>query len=552
MKILKPEEAIREALQQALKKSFSMAEPPEILIEKPRQAAFGDFATTLALGLAKTLKAAPRTIAEKIVENLQDDRHLFENVSVAGPGFINFTLSPSFWQQQLQAIRAMGDRFGEADWGAGEKVQVEFVSANPTGPLNVVSARAAAVGDVMVSLMKKVGFAAQREYYVNDAGRQIRLLGASVSARYMALCGQQEPMPEEGYHGDYIVDLAREIKDEYGEKFVSISREERANEFAKLALERMIALHQKTMAQYRVNFDCWYRESELRQAGKHLQILQQLETKGYTYKKDGAVWFTSTQFGDEKDRVLVTREGEPTYFLVDIAYHEDKYARGFSKLYDLWGPDHHGYIPRMSAAMQALGHPKESFQVRIIQQVNMLRGGQVVKMSKRKGNIIEMQEVVDEVGVDAARFFFIMRKLDSPLDFDIDLAKKQTEENPVYYVQYAHARVVNILQFAREKGLDVQPEADLSLLVEKEELAVIKRLAEYPEMISKAAKFLEPHRVTTYLMDLASTFHSFYQKHRVVTEDRPLSLARLQLVDATRQVLKNALDLLKITAPQRM
>lgn len=550
--MLQAETYLKQEIENALAKAYSLEQPAQVVIEKPRQEGFGDFASTVALGLAKVLKTAPRAIAETVVAHLEDPEGIFEQISVDGPGFINVSLSAKYWHQVAEEILTAGNRYGQSDWGRGEKVQVEFVSANPTGPLNVVSARAAAVGDVLVSLFRHVGFDAAREYYVNDAGRQIRLLGRSVSARYMALFGKKEPLPEDGYQGEYIRELAEAIKSEIGDRLVTADAEHRAAELAELALEKMLASQKAALENYRVKYDLWFRESTLRNSNAHVNVLARLRENGYVYERDGAQWFRSMQFGDEKDRVLVTREGEPTYFLVDIAYHENKYLRGFKRLYDLWGPDHHGYIPRMSAALQALGHPKDSFMVRIIQQVNMLRGGQLVKMSKRAGNIIMMDEVVNEVGVDAARFFFLMRKLDSPLDFDIDLAKKQSDENPVYYVQYAHARLSNILAFAREKGIMYDPAADFSPLQEEAELAVIKKLAEYPGVISKAAQFLEPHRVTTYLMELAATFHSFYQKHRVVSEDRAISLARLKLVQATRLVLRNALELLKIAAPEKM
>jgi arginyl-tRNA synthetase len=550
MNILKPEIYIRDEVAKALKTAFDV--DTDIVVERPRQEAFGDFATTVALGLAKILKSPPRKIAEDLVQNIADKNKLLENITVDGPGYINFTLSDAYWRKVLLEIIAAGKTFGNDTWGNGEKRQIEFVSANPTGPLNVVSARAAAVGDVLVSLQEKAGFDAEREYLINDAGRQVRLLGASVSARYMALFDQPEKMPEDGYQGKYIIDLANEIKQEFGDKFVHLEKEARLEQLTKMALARMIAKQKKTMQNYRVNYQTWFHESDLRKKNMHLKVLDELRTKGLVYEKDGATWFKSSDFGDEKDRVLITGDGEPTYFLVDIAYHEDKFERGFTWLLDLWGPDHHGYIPRMTAAMAALGHPKGSFQVRIIQQVNMLRAGEVIKMSKRAGNIIEMAEVVNEVGVDAARYFFIMRRLDQHLDFDIELAKKQTDENPVYYVQYAHARLFNILEFAKKEGLELDHEADLAILTEKEEIVLIKKLAEYPVVIRKAAEFLEPHRVTTYLMELASTFHSFYQKHRVVSENKALSRARLVLVDGTRVVLKNALDLLKITAPERM
>lgn len=550
MKALKPEAYLQQIIAGALQTAFDLK--TEVTIEKPRQESFGDFATTVALGLARELRKPPRSIAEAIVANLDDREAVLEHVSIDGPGFINFTLQKRHWQQVLRQVFALDSAYGNETWGGGERRLVEFVSANPTGPLNVVSARAAAVGDVLVTLFEKVGFEAEREYYINDAGRQIRLLGASVSARYMRLLGSDESMPEEGYQGDYIVDLAREIRDEHGDQFAALAAPKRAETLAQLALAKMVNLHKNAMRQYRVDFQCWYHESDLREQGRHLTVLQKLQARGHTYEKDGATWFKSSSFGDEKDRVLITSEGEPTYFLVDIAYHEDKYERGYKRLFDLWGPDHHGYIPRMTAALEALGHSRDHFQVRIIQQVNMLRGGEVVKMSKRAGNIVEMLEVLDEVGVDAARFFFIMRRLDSPLDFDIELAQKQTDENPVYYVQYAHARLVNIMEYARSQKLEFDPSVDLSTLQASEEITVLKKLAEYPEVISKAAELLEPHRLTTYLLELAGAFHSFYQQHRVIGDDPTTSQARLALVNGTRLVIRNALAILKITAPERM
>ena len=527
----------------------------DIAIERPRQESFGDFATPTAMTLARDLRKAPRLIAQELVAALQYDPTMISEISIDGPGFINFRLGPGYWQSQLANILQQKENFGKSTSGEGRKLQIEFVSANPTGPLNVVSARAASVGDVLVSLFQVVGFDAAREYYVNDAGRQIQLLGESVSARYMELCGKEEKFPEEGYHGEYIVDLAKDIHEQHNDRFASLLKGERANQLGDLALERMVKLHQETLSRFRVNYDLWFRERSLRKSNRQQEVLDILAQKDLSYKQEGALWFRSSQFGDEKDRVLMTSAGEPTYFLVDIAYHLDKYRRGFEMLYDLWGPDHHGYIPRMKAALVALGFPAESFEVRIIQQVNLLRNGELVKMSKRAGNIIEMAEVLDEVGVDAARFFFLMRKLDSPLDFDLDLAKKQTDENPVYYVQYAHARICSILSYAQTQAGSLSPgadEYDLSKLAAAEEISLIKKLAELPEVISKAAHFLEPNRMTGYLMELAATFHKFYHEHRVVSEDKALTSSRLRLVEATKIVLANALRLLNITAPEKM
>ncbi|MGH7595249.1 MAG: arginine--tRNA ligase [bacterium] len=523
-----------------------------VSVGRPRQEGFGDYATPVAMGLAKTLKKAPRLIAEEIVNALEYDRDVIEEIRIDGPGFINFRFSAGYWQNVLAEVLQTRERYGRSTWGAGKNINMEFVSANPTGPLNVVSARAASIGDVLVNLFHAVGAEAKREFYINDAGQRVRMLGYSVSSRYMALFGIGEPFPEDGYHGEYIKDLAASIRDEFGDRFASLALEARCDQLTQIALERMIRAQRETLEKFRVKFDLWFSEESLLAGNRQQEVLGRLAEKGLSYEKEGALWFRSSQFGDEQDRVLLKSDGEPTYFLGDIAYHMDKYRRGFDQLYDLWGPDHHSHVARMKAAMEALGYEKDSFQVRIIQQVNLLRGGEVVKMSKRAGNIVEMAELIDEVGVDAARYFFLMRKLDTPMDFDIDLAKKQTDENPVYYVQYAHARVCNILAHAAEKGIAVAEHYDLGLLKTPEELAVIKKLAEFPEAVSKAAQFLEPNRITLFLQELAATFHHFYHDHRVVSEDAALTQARLRLVEGVRIVLANALRLLNITAPEKM
>lgn len=546
------EKTIQHNVADALTKLTYHVEPNSIILERPKMEAHGDFATNIALQLASMAKKNPRQIAQELANNLQFESGVIDKIEIAGPGFINFYLGWEYYRQALKDIIRAGESFGRSDWGNGIKIQIEFVSANPTGPLNVVSARAAAIGDVMVNLYQSVGFAAEREYYINDAGRQVRLLGESVSSRYMALFERDEPFPEEGYHGEYIKDLAREIAAETGDRFVALNADERNRQLSHIALEKMLQLQKKSMEEYRVFFQTWFPESRLRDQKEHLDVLQAFEQKGFSYHHEGAIWFRSSQFGDEKDRVLVTSDGEPTYFLVDIAYHRNKYQRGYEKLYDIWGPDHHGYIPRMKAALQALGYPNDSFAVEIVQQVNLLRGGEVVKMSKRAGRIIEMQEVIEEVGVDAARFFFVNRKCSSHMDFDIDLAKKQSDENPVYYVQYAYARIFNITKFAAEQGIACDENANVSLLNKDEEKQLIQKLLLYPDVISKSAQFWEPHRLTNYLQELAATFHRFYHFHRVVTEDLPLSQARLLLLKATQIVFANALKILGITAPERM
>ncbi|MCI0693772.1 arginine--tRNA ligase [candidate division KSB1 bacterium] len=523
-----------------------------VSVGRPRQEGFGDYATPVAMGLAKTLKKAPRLIAEEIVNSLEYDRDVIEEIRIDGPGFINFRFGPGYWQNVLAEILQTRERYGRSTSGAGKNINMEFVSANPTGPLNIVSARAASIGDVLVNLFHAIGAEAKREFYINDAGQRVRMLGYSVSSRYMALFGVDEPFPEDGYHGEYIKDLAASIRDEFGDRFVPLALEARCDQLTKIALERMIRAQRETLEKFRVKFDLWFSEESLLAGNRQQEVLDRLAEKSLSYEKDGALWFRSSQFGDEQDRVLLKSDGEPTYFLGDIAYHTDKYRRGFDQLYDLWGPDHHSHVARMKAAMEALGYEKDSFQVRIIQQVNLLRGGEVVKMSKRAGNIIEMAELIDEVGADAARYFFLVRKLDTPMDFDIDLAKKQTDENPVYYVQYAHARVCNILAHAADKGISLAEHYDLSLLKTPEELAVLKKLAEFPEAVSKAAQFLEPNRITLFLQELAATFHHFYHDHRVVSEDAALTQARLRLVEGVRIVLANALSLLNITAPEKM
>lgn len=544
------EKYLREIMTAGLRKLGWPAEA--IVLGRPRQESFGDFATPIAMTLAKSLKQSPKDIAGKLVAALAYDRSVLAEISIDGPGFINFRLGAGYWQNLVADILNQREDFGHSAWAKGQKFNFEFVSANPTGPLNIVSARAAAIGDVMANLMQAVGADVTREYYINDAGQRVKALGYSVSSRYMALFDQAEPFPEDGYHGDYVKDLAQSLKSEFGDRFAALGVDERSEKFTALALARMIAAQKNVLEEYRVKYDVWFSEQSLLASKRDEEVLKLLREKDFTYTRDGALWFASSQFGDSEDRVLVKKDGEATYFLGDLAYHMDKYRRGYTHLIDLWGPDHHAHIARMQAGMAALGYPPGSFDVYIIQQVNLLRGGEVVKMSKRSGNIIEMRELLDEAGVDAARYFFLMRKLDTPMDFDIDLARKQTDENPVFYVQYAHARVCNILAFAREQGVPLAAEHDAGQLKTTEELALIRKLSEFPEVVSKAAQTLEPHRLTIYLQELAGAFHLFYHHHRVVTDDKVLTQARLHLVDAVRIVLGNALRLLNVSAPEKM
>ena len=546
------EQYLREKLRKALQEKGFVDDKFQITLDRPKVAEHGDLATNVAMVLVSKLRRNPREIAADILQALDVDAEIIAGAEIAGAGFINFRFGNGYYQAALSDVLTAGAEFGRSDCGNGERVQIEFVSANPTGPLNVVSARAAAVGDVMAELFKAVGYTVEKEYYVNDAGRQVGLLGKSVSARYMRLLGKDEVFPDEGYHGDYVGELAKTFLEQYGDRFANLKEEKRWQELSELALNTILQSQKDVLGAYGLHFDIWFRESDLRDRNAHREVLDTLSEKGFVYEEKGAKWFKSTQFGDEKDRVLVTSEGEPTYFLVDIAYHADKYDRDFTRLYDLWGPDHHGYVPRMKAALLALGYPEGSFDVIIIQQVNLLQAGEVVKMSKRAGKIIEMQELLEEVGVDVARFFFVARRTQSPLDFDMDLAKNTSEENPVYYVQYAHARICNIIKHAEERDVPFPKQANLKLLGQKEEINLIKKLLEFPDLVSKAAQHLEPHRLPTYLQELAATFHRFYHHHRVVTDDKELTNARLVLIRCTQIVLANALKLLGVSAPERM
>ena len=547
------EQYLKAQLRQAIRDiGFAEIDSLPVVLEQPKSAEHGDLATNVAMVIASKLKKNPREIAADILQRLDLDKSLVSGVEIAGAGFLNFRFGMSYYQKALHAILSADKTYGESDIGGGKRVQLEFVSANPTGPLNVVSARAAAVGDVMGNLFAAAGFYVEKEYYVNDAGRQIKLLGQSVSARYMALSGKEEPFPEEGYHGDYVKSLAQDLIDEHGDEFVELPREQRCGQLGDLALESLLTSQQRVLERYGLSYDNWFRERALRDKKAHWQVIEKLTELGHVYEKDGAKWFRSTNFGDEKDRVLVTSSGEPTYFLVDVAYHADKYERQFDLLYDLWGPDHHGYIPRMKAALLALGYPKGTFDVQIIQQVNLLQNGKAVKMSKRAGKIIEMKELLDEVGVDVARYFFVARRNQSPLDFDLDLAKNTSEENPVYYVQYAHARICNIMRHAEEQGVTQVADADLSLLQEEEELNLIKKMLQFPDLVGKAATYLEPHRLPVFLQEFAAAFHKFYHHHRVVTDKLEQTRARLVLVKCTQLVLANGLKLLGLSAPERM
>jgi arginyl-tRNA synthetase len=558
--MLSGSELISDHLARALAEAASSLEccgavdPGQVDIETPKEKRHGDFSANLALVLSKRAGLKPRDLAEKLVSKAKVDPGMIEGLGIAGPGFINAFMAPSWLRGNVGRILEMGERYGASDEGGGARVQVEYVSANPTGPLNIVSARAAAVGDSLVRLLRMRGYSVEAEYYVNDSGGQAGHLGESLEARFRHRLGQSADIPEGGYPGEYLADIALRLEEDTWRKVLDLEPEERAERFALEAIEEIVAGQQADLGAFGVDYDVWFRESRLHKAGAVLKALEALRVAGYVAGREGAEWFLSTKFGDDNDRVLVRSTGVPTYFLADIAYHADKRARGFDKVIDIWGPDHHGHIPRMAAAAQALGYPADWLEILVVQWVNLLRGGEAVGMSKRKGEYVTMKELVDEVGPDCARFLFLIRRSNTPLDFDLDLAKRQTDENPVYYVQYSHARICSILRYASERGVDTDSVsgADTEGLSEPEEIDVMKTLARYPRLVGGSASAREPHRVTDYCRELAADFHRFYHKHRVISDEEGVHRGRLALCKAVAAVLKNAFSLLGISAPERM
>ncbi|HDP23881.1 MAG TPA: arginine--tRNA ligase [Deltaproteobacteria bacterium] len=519
----------------------------------PQNKEFGDYATNIAMISASRAKKSPREIASLIRGELEQRNDLFSEVTIAGPGFINFTVRPELWIKVLDDIHEQGTAYGCSAYGQGRKVQVEFVSANPTGPLHIGHGRGAAVGDTLVRIMKTAGYEVQAEYYINDIGNQMNLLGLSVLSRYRELFDQGISFPENGYQGEYIRTIASELTRIHGEGLLALDHHEAVHVCREYAARSILEGIKDDLIRFEVHFDNWFSESSLYDQHKVDETLEHLKTSGLSYENDGALWFRTTRFGDEKDRVLRKQDGSLTYFAPDIAYHRDKLERGFTKIIDIWGADHHGYVPRMRAAIQALDSEPESFHALLIQLVSLVRDGKPVSMSTRSGEFVTLREILDEVGTDAARYFFLMRRCDSHLVFDLDLAKKKTEENPVFYIQYAHARICSILRNAAELGLAPDmSQVDRTLLEQDDDLDLIKVLATYPDVLVSCAADLEPHRVAFYLLELATEFHRFYNKNRVISESGPGTMARLVLVDAVRQVLVNALALMGIVAPESM
>ena len=523
---------------------------PEVQLTVPPKKEFGDFASNFAMQSARALRCNPRVLAQYIVENL--DCPYVKKAEIAGPGFINFYLNPDWVYDMLARIVEAGENYGNLPKASDEKIQLEYVSANPTGPLHVGHGRGAAVGSALANLLKAAGYDVEQEYYINDAGNQMNNLARSVNARYLELLGKEIEFPEDGYHGHDIIDTAQRIINKYGDRFLQMEEAERLEEFKTIAYQEKLAALKEDLERFNVRFDVWFSEKTLHEANKIKEACERLLEKGYMYEQDGALWLKSTAFGDDKDRVVIRDNGVPTYFAADIAYHANKFGRGFDRVINLWGADHHGYIARMKAAMQCMGYQPEQLEILILQMVRLLRDGQEVKMSKRTGQSVTLNELIDEVGTDAARFFFVMRSIDSQLDFDLDLAKKKSNDNPVFYVQYAHARICSIMRQVAEVGITVQGKGDYKLLTEPVEVDLIKKLGEYPEMLATAAKERAVQQVAHYVYDLAGLFHSAYNQCRILGVNEDLQQARLAMVMAVGHVVRHALSILGVSAPEKM
>lgn len=526
---------------------------PDFVIEVPREKGHGDFACNIAMLLAREARMAPRKIADLVVDMIDTNNiERLEKVEVAGPGFINIFLNNSWLYAIPSLVYTLEDQYGYND-RCGQRVQVEFVSANPTGNLHMGNARGGAIGDTLANILDRAGYEVEREFYINDAGNQIEIFTDSLETRYLQLNGQDIPFPENGYAGQDVVDTVKRIMTHYGASLLKLPARERRRILVDYALQEKVAYMRRTLENFGVNYDVWFSEKSLHE-GKIEQVIDYLKEKGYIYEEDDALWFKSTLFGDEKDEVIMRANGLPTYFAADIAYHQNKFERGFDWVINIWGADHHGHIARMKGAMQALGYDPDKLDILLMQLVRLYRGGNIVRMSKRTGTTVSLDELVEEVGRDAARFFFVMRSPDSHLDFDLELAKQQSQENPVYYVQYAHARICSIFRQAEAVGVKMADMESIepSLLKEEEELAILRKIADFPEEICIAARTMAPHRIARYVLDLAGLFHSCYNHHRVLHQDQALQNARLLLMHITRTTIKNSLDVLGVSAPERM
>ena len=551
--------AIKEIIECALDKAkhageLELGDAPDIVVEKPKDEKMGDFACNIAMTLARSERKNPKVIAQIIERHIEKGTAGLDSVEIAGPGFLNLKMSRKFFLDRLADAVEQRNDFGKSNVGQGTKIMIEFVSANPTGPLHIGHGRGAAVGDALARILKKAGYDLKTEYYVNDVGNQMNILGRSTWLRYLELLGNDADFPEDHYRGEYIKDIAQLAIDQHGKKFFDKPEGECVPFFKELAKDNILEGIKKDLSNFRVTFDNWFSEQSLYKNNSVEGAIEWLRNEGHVYDKDGAVWLKSSAFDDDKDRVIVKKTGEKTYFCSDIAYHQNKIKRGFKKLINLMGADHHGYVPRMEAVLQAMGYDKNIFKILLIQFVSLLRGGEKVAMSTRSGEFETLSDVVNEVGVDAARYYFLMRSSDAHLDFDLELAKQETSENPVFYIQYAHARICSIFRGAEEKGIQFPGNGsnDLSLLVEEEEFSIIKAILAFPEVVEKSALALEVHRISHYLLDLVSRFHGYYSRHRVISDDVPLTLARLYLLDGLRITIRNGFDLMGISVPEKM
>jgi len=554
-------EKLTEMLSEALARAKEAGElppslSPDLELQTPRDSRHGDFSTGLAMVIASETGGQPREVAEIILRHLEPAPELVARVEIAGPGFINLTLTPGWLRETVARILREGEEFGRSDTGRGRRLLLEFVSANPTGPLAVVQGRAAALGDTLADLFARTGWEVSREYYVNDAtnSTQVRRFAETLAARYLQLFGREAAVPEDGYQGEYVITMAKELAEAEGDRYLGMPDEERLSALTDYSLAKIIEGQQNDMAAFGVTFDTWFKESSLYESNEVESALEALRASAASYEDEGAEWLKATDFGDEKDHVLVRRDGRATYLAADIAYHRNKFNRGFDRLIDIWGPDHHGHVVRTKAGVAALGYDADRFEILVHQVVRLFRGTEMVRMSKRAGEIVPLAGLVEDVGRDAARFFFLMQSMDSHLDFDLELAKKQAADNPVYYVQYAHARICSILGEAEERGVRVPEvdEVDFERLEEPDELTLMRKLADFPYEVEAAAERCEPHRMTRYARELAATFHGFYANCRVLGDDPGLSGARLALVLATRTVLRIALNTVGVSAPERM
>lgn len=549
-------EAIESAVKSAIESGdLPQADIPKFIIEKPADKKNGDFSSNIAMAGARAFHGAPRMIAEAIVKNFSLDGGYIDRCEIAGPGFINFYLSDKYYSDVLKDIVASGDSYGRSDYGEGKKILVEFVSANPTGPMHIGNARGGAIGDCLASVLDAAGYDVQREFYVNDAGNQIEKFATSLEVRYLQECGKDVELPEDAYHGEDITVHARNFFSEVGDKYADCESQERRDALVAYALPKNIAGLEADLGKYRIKYDKWFRESTLHKDGSVQKVIEALKEKGVTYEQDGALWFKASEFGNDKDIVLIRANGIPTYIVPDIAYHYNKLVtRGYDKAIDVLGADHHGYIPRMKAALTALGLDADRLDIVIMQMVRLVRNGETIKLSKRSGKAITLNTLLEEIPIDAARFFFNLREPNSHFDFDLELAAKQSSENPVYYVQYAHARICSIIKKAAEEGVEVvTPSAEaLNRLNSDEERDLISHLAGLTNEIIGAAKNYDPAKITHYVIDLATLFHKFYNAHRVVSDDKELTEARLFLCTAVKNTIKNILVMLKVDVPEAM